>query len=273
MGKFDGILICTDLDGTLYRNDKTISSENKEAIEYFKGEGGSFTFITGRMPYYVRDAYRAVGPNVPFGCCNGGGIYDGEGERYVWKHAIDPEVIEMVEAVDRAFPGVGIQVCGFDRTYFAKENDVMARFRAATGLPNFVCHYREVAAPFSKIIFGTDSEEEMLAIEGLLRAHRLGAGFDFVRSERALFEILPKGIDQGTALSKLVSHLGLDIRRTVAVGDFNNDIGMFRTAAVGIAVANACAEAREAADFLTVSNEEHAIARVIDGVFRGEYGI
>ena len=34
MGKFDGILICTDLDGTLYKNDKTISDKNKEAIEY-----------------------------------------------------------------------------------------------------------------------------------------------------------------------------------------------------------------------------------------------
>ena len=50
MGKFDGILICTDLDGTLYRNDKTVSKENREAIEYFKNEGGYFTFITGRMP-------------------------------------------------------------------------------------------------------------------------------------------------------------------------------------------------------------------------------
>ena len=40
MGKFDGILICTDLDGTLYRNDKTVSDENREAIKYFKSEGG-----------------------------------------------------------------------------------------------------------------------------------------------------------------------------------------------------------------------------------------
>ena len=34
MGKFDGMLICTDLDGTLFKKDKTISCENIEAIEY-----------------------------------------------------------------------------------------------------------------------------------------------------------------------------------------------------------------------------------------------
>ena len=50
MKKFEGILLCTDLDGTLYRNDKSISPENRKAIEYFKREGGCFTFITGRMP-------------------------------------------------------------------------------------------------------------------------------------------------------------------------------------------------------------------------------
>ena len=58
MGKFDNILICTDLDGTLFRNDKSISQRNVDAIEYFKSEGGYFTFITGRMPYYVDDALR-----------------------------------------------------------------------------------------------------------------------------------------------------------------------------------------------------------------------
>ena len=72
VGKFDGILICTDLDGTLYKNDKSISPKNCEAIEYFKQEGGLFTFVTGRMPFFVSNIYETVEPNVPFGCINGG---------------------------------------------------------------------------------------------------------------------------------------------------------------------------------------------------------
>lgn len=68
MGKFDGILICTDLDGTLLRNDGTISQENLSAIEYFKAEGGYFTFVTGRMPYYAMHICETIKPNVPFGC-------------------------------------------------------------------------------------------------------------------------------------------------------------------------------------------------------------
>ena len=99
MGKFDGILICTDLDGTLLRNDKTISQENKEAIEYFKREGGYFTFVTGRMPFTSRTLYEMVKPNAPVGCINGGGIYDFERNEYLWSRTLPNDAAELVEAV------------------------------------------------------------------------------------------------------------------------------------------------------------------------------
>lgn len=271
MGKFDGILICTDLDGTLYRNDKSISWENKEAIAYFKGEGGYFTFITGRMPYYAQEAYRAVKPNVPFGCINGGGLYDGRMMEYVWTCGMPDGVLELVQCIDEQLPEVGIQVCCFDKTYFAKENNVMADFRRATGIPNLVCHYRGVKEPIAKILFGTAQEAQILAMEKLLKEHALAKSFDFIRSERTLFEILPKGVTKGLALSKLAQHLHMDINRTVAIGDYDNDIGMFRVAKLGIAVSNACNAARDAADDITVSNEEHAIAQVIRDLENGKY--
>ena len=119
MGKFDGILICTDLDGTLYRKDKTISRENKEAIEYFKSEGGYFTFITGRMPYYSVDAFEGVRPNVPFGCINGGGLYDGSKKEYIWTIELPRESLELVKYIEKLYPTVGVQLCCFDKTYFA----------------------------------------------------------------------------------------------------------------------------------------------------------
>ena len=57
---------------------------------------------------------------------------------------------------------------------------------------------------------------------------------------------------------------------TVALGDYNNDVAMIRMAGVGIAVANATEEAKNAADRITVSNEEHAIAKVIEEIESGE---
>ena len=73
------------------------------------------------------------------------------------------------------------------------------------------------------------------------------------------------------ALAKLAEHLHIDPQKTFALGDHNNDIGMFRTARYGIAVFNACKDALDAADFVTVSNEEHALARVIYDIESGKY--
>ncbi len=272
MGKFDGILICTDLDGTLYRNDKTVSNENREAIEYFKNEGGYFTFITGRMPNYSMDAYESAQPNAPFGCVNGGGVYDKVNEKYLWTHGgMIPEVLELVRFVDESFPTVGIQVVTFDTTYFSKRNEVIKWFIEVTGLPNIERHYEDVTEPIAKIIFAIAYEEEMIAVEKALRTHPKAHLFDFVRSEKHLFEILPKGVDKGLGIRKLTECLGCDMNKTVAVGDFDNDVGMLKAARYGIAVANCSERARDAADYVTVSNEEHALARVIRDIESGKY--
>lgn len=267
--KFKGMLFCTDLDGTLLRGDKTISEENREAIEYFKSEGGAFTFITGRMPSYSMDVCEAIAPNAPFGCVNGGGVYDHRKGEYAWTHPIDPSVKALIAHVDKTVPNVGIAIHGFHTVYFCRETESLARFRSVTRLPNITADYRKVDEPCGKVLFSADTEEKMTALQEALFAHPLASEFSFVRSERTLFEILPKGISKGTAFGKMVALLGVDPKKTIAIGDYSNDIEMFKAAHIGVAVANACDEAKAAADYITVSNEEHAIAQVISDIERG----
>ena len=271
MGRFDGILICTDLDGTLLNEQRQVSDENIRAIEYFKSEGGYFTFVTGRMPFFVSNIYETVNPNAPFGCINGGGLYDHRSEKYIWNCSLSEEAYDLVEYIEKKFPNVGIQINSFHRVFFSRENETMRLFREITRVPNLVLPYREVTEPVGKIIFGSQDDEEILAIQEALLSHPLSNKFNFIRSERTLFEILPKGIGKGVAITKLVEHLNLDPSKTVAIGDYNNDISMFEAAGIGVAVANACEEAKAAADYITVSNDEHAIARLIYDIEKGVY--
>lgn len=271
MQKFSGILLCTDLDGTLLREDGSISKQNIEAIEYFKGNGGLFTFITGRMPCFVDDIYNATNPNCPFGCINGGGLYDHQKQEYVWALTVDESVLELVEHVDKNLPEIGIQINTLGKIYSAKDNEAMVDFRKRTNLEKNACHYREVREPIAKIVFADTNEENIDRLKELLDTHPLADCFGFIRSEKNLYEILPNGISKGTVLSKLAQIMGIDISQTIAIGDYNNDIEMLRAAGVGVAVANACPEAKKAADFVTVSNEEHAIAAVIDAIDTGDF--
>ena len=266
MKKFEGILLCTDLDGTLLRNDKSISRENLDAINYFMSEGGYFTFITGRMPYTSSNIYKTLNQNAPFGCINGGGIYDHRLGKYLWTRELSKEFFELIDEVVENIENIGIQVNSFDRIHFAGENEAMARFRRATGAPNIVTPYREVTEPIGKIVFGDTCNETILKLADILASHPKAYKFDFIRSEQTLYEILPKGNTKGDVMLRIADILGIKHEKTVAVGDYSNDVAMLKDAGVGVAVANANDEAKAAADRITVSNEDHAIAKIISEI-------
>ncbi len=268
---FDGILVCTDLDGTLFKNDKSVSQENLKAIDYFKKRGGIFTFVTGRMPYYVGDVLDKVKPNAPIGCVNGGGLYDCINQKYLWKSVMPTEINELIKCVDDNFENIGIQVSTFEKTYFCKENSSTKYFRKITNVENLVCHYTQIKEPIAKIIFSSDIEAEILNVKDFLDKHPMSEKFDFIRSARSLCEVLPKGINKGTSIEKLCEYTNIDINKTIAIGDYNNDIPMFKAAKIGIAVSNACDDALKAADYITVSNEQNAIAQVISDLEKGKY--
>ena len=63
MGKFDGILIATDWDGTFFSNNQ-LFDKNLEAIRYFQDNGGSFTLCSGRAHSFLKSYYDRVKPNT-----------------------------------------------------------------------------------------------------------------------------------------------------------------------------------------------------------------
>ena len=103
----------------------------------------------------------------------------------------------------------------------------------------------------------------------LLTSQPTADNFDFIRSEFRLFEILPKGASKGNLLCKMAKLLNINIEKTIAVGDYNNDVSMIKAAGLGFAVSNAVPEAKAAADYITVSNNESAIAAIIEGLDKG----
>lgn len=264
MKKFDGILMCTDLDGTLYKKDKTVSKENKEAIEYFKQNGGKFTFITGRPPTISSDAYSIINPNAPFGCNNGGGVYDGVNKNYLWVQALSDDSRVLIDYIENEMDDMGIQINTESGIYFHKDNIAMEYFRKVTGCENILKRHEQISEPILKIIFATTDEEKILKLASLLTSHPKAKEFDFIRSERILYEIVPKGIDKGTALKKIAELT--NSHTTIAVGDYDNDIGMLKAADISYAVKNASENAKKAADRITVSNEESAIAAIINNL-------
>ena len=269
MKKFENILFCTDLDGTLLCDNKVISKENLDAIEYFKSLGGKFTFITGRPPIIATDIYNNVKPNVPYGCFNGGGLYDGEKAELIWSVLLPKSAEKLLEYVEKDFSQVGIQINTQKNIYYQKESSGTVWFREITNTPYIYGDFNTIEEPIVKVVFACQDIDCMERFVEALPQHPLCKEFDFIRSELTLCEILPKNVSKGNVLKILADYLKIDIKNTIAIGDYNNDISMIKAAGIGVAVANAVPEAKAVADIVTVSNKEHAIAKIIDDIDKG----
>ena len=264
MGKFDGVLLVSDLDGTLLTHDKSISPQNREAIQRFMAEGGSFTYITGRTPVGCHLIFDQMIPHLPIGCINGGGIYDPTSKTYLWSLKLDPMAKELVRFVYSEFPHVGIKLSGFYKAWFYRINPRTEELRIIEKIPYAYASYEEVADQIAKVVFVTEAEQ-LEEFATALQGHPLAEMFDFVQSSAYYYEILPKGSSKGALLHRMADMFGIDRKKTVAVGDNNNDISMLQNAAYGVAVANATSLAKEAADLvLEHTNEENAIAELIE---------
>lgn len=98
-------------------------------------------------------------------------------------------------------------------------------------------------------------------------AEKYGHEINVYRSEAFYLEFLPQNIDKAESLARLLDILGLSREEMVCVGDGFNDLSMIRYAGLGVAMANAKDPVKEAADYITLSNDEDGVAHVIEKFF------
>jgi hydroxymethylpyrimidine pyrophosphatase-like HAD family hydrolase len=93
------------------------------------------------------------------------------------------------------------------------------------------------------------------------------------RSKPYFFEVLPRDADKGLALGRLAALHGIRRESVMAVGDSWNDEGMLRWAGWPVAMANAAADIRRIAAWVTTrSHDDDGVAEAIDRFILGNRG-
>ena len=108
MGKFDGILLASDFDDTLYTEDLRIPARNLEAIRYFTGEGGYFTVSTGRAHRTFAPHAPLIPMNAPAVLSNGAAIYDFRADRVLEQTHLPDTAPADLAAVMEVFPTLSL---------------------------------------------------------------------------------------------------------------------------------------------------------------------
>lgn len=239
----------SDWDGTFSRGG-VVSAENCEAVRRFQAEGGIFTLCSGRN-YTHFDKYREfVVPNAPICAYNGALIVDTDGS-FLFESFIGRDALLAVrELVSRG------AITSHVNLYTKEEGNP-----TQCSLQDFVDNFAEYEKMHHyKLVLVGANEDETLAAQKLAES-LLPDDYCAVRSWSVGLEILKRSASKGEALKFMKKRFGARI--AVAAGDYENDEEMLRAADIGYAVENAVPTVKAAADRLTVSVEESAIAHII----------
>ncbi len=266
MGIFDGILICTDLDGTFLHNAKA-SEENCRAIKYFQDNGGYFTVATGRSPGFVRE-FENYKPNAPLIVSNGTQICDHITGENLKIFPMPEQTIEIINilAAEGKLKDVFIHDTDGGGTHLTTAD--RRRWNATTGMTPGEW-FAPVPKPWIKALLEQRSPEENEALQDYIN-ERWPNMFETDRSYTLGLELHAPGSGKGPCADVIKTMLP-NIRLVVGVGDYENDISLLKHADIGYAVENALPNVKTAADRITVDVRKHAIAQIIHELEK-EYG-
>ncbi|MBQ4051568.1 MAG: RluA family pseudouridine synthase [Oscillospiraceae bacterium] len=259
-----GLLLAVDCDGTILRNDKTLSARSIDAVRRFRALGGAFTIATGRSVPAAMPVLNALDVDMPVVLYNGAMVYDPTDSSILWEIGLPEQTKALPEKLLAAFPGVALEVLTADGINVITMNKTLEEHFAK--LPDVAYLRRQLSdvihQNWTKIVMAYPTEQmpeligwlESLGLEGVMMTH----------SDHYLFEILPASAGKERALRRLCDFAGFPMNKVIAMGDYYNDVGMIRAAGFGAAPESACDEARAAADLITASNEKDAVAELID---------
>ena len=117
MGKFDGVLLVSDFDDTLYGSDFTVSPENVHALTYFVQEGGTFTVATGRAHATFAPVFSLAPINAPVILSNGSALYDFVADQMIYETFLPDRIRTDMEEVCASFPTLGFESYHGDDIY------------------------------------------------------------------------------------------------------------------------------------------------------------
>jgi len=260
-------LIAIDMDGTLLREDKTISSKTKEALKAANSLGVKIVLTSGRpiqgiknylneLQLIGKDDY-VIGLNGAMICnCSDYSIISssetlkGKDLKYIYNKV--KELKTYVHAFTRYEDLVNIE------SKFSEGEE--KRINLKVKVVDFLTETKDDDEILKVVL---EEEKDVLDKITSQIPKELFEEYNVIRSLDFMIEFMKKGCTKANGIEKLAQHLGITREEIIAIGDAINDKEMIEYAGLGVAMGNAEDEIKMQADFITKTNEEDGVAYVI----------
>ena len=264
MGRFTGILLASDVDGTLFGHTGRVLPIDREAISYFISEGGTFTLATGRTQLALKVLLPQLEMNAPALLGNGALAYDYRSEKTVFEQNLSNDCLDIAKIVAEEFPEVATEIHGAEELRVFRPNEgTRAHFEyiGETGIE--LSSLEDAPLPWLKIVF-VEQPAYLARLKAFL-AKRFGDEYSMVSAYPLFLEFLHKDANKGAGLERLSKMLGSP--KVYCIGDADNDMPMI-TRFESFAPANAEPEVKAAATHKVCDCDSGAVAQAIEWLGR-----
>ncbi len=264
MADYSKYLIISDLDGTLINSRQFISDKNLNAIKYFTDQGGSFAIATGRAIQNIRPYIKNLELNGPCILYNGAAVYNFRHEKLLQAEFLQKYMlVDYINYCLNTYEQMAVEIFTPEGMYIVSPEQNIDPYVERENMSYSRADLKEVLEHDLLKLMLYDKHDTLKEARKAFANFSLADKFDNVFSHECYFEVLKKGVSKGSALQGLRQHKEYRDKNIVCVGDYDNDIEMIRYADLGLAVENARACVKQAADRVTVSNDKDALYEII----------
>lgn len=246
-------MIVTDLDGTLLKNDKTLSAYTIEIIRKLRQKGHKFVIATARPLRAVKIFLKDLKIDA--------GIYHNGALIYENENKIDGFLInnakEIVDKILSSYPNTSIAVESNDILY---SNFDAEKLWPGTSFTITESKFSEIEdKKADKIIVEASSLSDMKKYEKLL-----SEDLYIQISENKIGMIMKKDATKSNAIKFLACRYNIKTENIIAFGDDYNDIDMLKFCRTGVCVNNGIADVKKIANDICDTNENDGVAKWIE---------
>jgi Cof subfamily protein (haloacid dehalogenase superfamily) len=258
-------MIVLDLDDTLLRDDHSISDRTKHVLMEAQKLGVKVVLASGRPTSGLKHIAEEL-ELAEYGSFilsfNGGKILNCQTYQELFSSTLTPEAVHNLYKISRR-EGVYIHTYVGDDIITEDENPFTTIESELTGLPITVVDkfVDAVTEPVVKVLM-VEKPDRLIQVEKKLQAELLE--FSVMRSKPFFLEFTEKGVTKGTSLHQLIQHCGIKQDEVIAIGDSYNDLAMIEFAGLGVAMGNAPDDIKNIADFVTDTNMNDGVAKVVE---------
>ncbi len=252
-------LVVSDMDGTLLNTEKRLPSDFEQTYKSLQEQGIQFVVASGRPYYFLVPQFENFDHNIVFIGENGSIIASKDKHEII--SSFPQTGIENIVKQGLNLPYADMIVCTPDQPYTnSKNQSFITEAKKYYPTLKYIEHPELITDKVLKFAINDTREGNVDKLEAWSIFQK-----DFVveMSGDVWIDIMPKGVNKGSALKVLQDNWGITKEETMVFGDFHNDIEMLKLGKYNYAMQNAHEDVKQIASYIAPSNDDNGVMKVI----------